>query len=211
MVMKNVRHKTNLGAAMMVYALVLGGTNAAEVLAREPQTPSPSVAARASAEESLLVRVEVVLARFQGTNKISSLPYTMLVEVPFKGEGFSSLRTGVSIPTGAESVVTAEGRTTHKPEMQALGTNIDLRGVSLLAKGRYRMMIILSDTALAETAAGAEARGRGLVPQQPGALRQLSLNNIVTVREGVPLEFSVGTDPLTGETTRATVTVRTVE
>jgi hypothetical protein len=145
----------------------------------------------------VLAKIEVTLTRFQGTTRTASFPHVLMA--PTNGDR-TSLRLGVRVPTGANNVRTNEGTTTSTPEYQTVGTNIDL-DVRALQSGVYRLWILVFDTSIHPTKL--EGMNPSLV--QPLAFREYSAGQTVLLRSGEEVEFSVGTDKVTGETVRASV------
>ncbi|MEO8483346.1 MAG: hypothetical protein ABI634_14125 [Acidobacteriota bacterium] len=180
---------------------------AASVAALAAQAPSIP-------QEAIPLKVEVVLSRSQGTKKISSLPYTLVVPaLPYRDnpvvqpQGQStSLRLGVDVFTGRTLILTTnDGKTSSTPEYQYIGTNIDCRA-DFRTAGVYRVYMNLTDAALS-----AATSGEGAVTSVPAGVRRFSASNTLTVRDGQPSQFTVGTDPLTGETIRVEVTATAIK
>jgi hypothetical protein len=169
-----------------------------------PPPPPPPQNARQASANTRTLRVDVVLSRARDGKTISRVPYSLLVNA---GDGInerssrSSLRVGVDVPTGREQTSKTGDNMTTQSEFRYLGTRIDC-SATILQDGVYKVWINLQDSSLVPLDAD---------PRAVNAHRQYSVSNHLTLREGVPLPFSVGTDQLTGETTRAELTVTAVK
>jgi hypothetical protein len=125
---------------------------------------------------------------------VSSLPYELLVSAG-RPEQNVNAAPRVSLRVGVEMWMNANQAT------RFVGTSIDCAVVDGPG-GAYGVYLNLEDSAL--TPAGDGRQG-------PAGLRTYRVTNALTVTEGRPLLFSVGTDQFTGETTRAEVTVTAVK
>lgn len=151
-----------------------------------PAPPTPPAAPNVS-NEGPLVRCTVVLSRYKGEERISSMPFELLV---------SSRRNARGVPTSLRVGVDVSGQT-------FVGTSIDAE-VQAVSLGVFNVHLVLEDATFTESRPVDRANW-------PTGVRRYSVRNLLTVRDGQTLEFSVGTDPFSGETTRATVTVRLVK
>jgi hypothetical protein len=182
----------------------------------EPTQPRPTQAT--ALVESVPLRVEVVLSRSQGAKKISSLPYTLIVgAIPMSTAPANPalmpqgqptyLRLGVDVYTGRSVASTGDGGKTS-PEYQYVGTNIDCRADYRTA-GTYRLYLNLNDTTLVPPSTG--SGGSELVASVGAGVRRFNASNTLTVRDGQVTPFTIGTDPLTGETIRVDVTATAIK
>lgn len=194
-------------AATAVAALVIAVSVAAQERSGNPPPPPPPPAAPTAPKppappptpppppqvSGRLMRCAVVLSRFQGEKKVTSLPYELLVSagqpaIPPQGAPRVSLRVGVEMWLANQST-------------RFVGTSIDCAVVDGPG-GAYGVYLNLEDSALTPS-------GDGRVG--PQGVRTYRVTNVLTVTEGRPLQFSVGTDQFSGETTRAEVTVTAVK
>jgi hypothetical protein len=149
--------------------------------------------------------VDVVFSRFQGTKRISTMPYSLVVNSSQPGRPNSTnLRVGVDAPTGRTISSTQNGVTTASPEYKYVGTNIDC-WITDRNTPTYEVHLNLQDYSLASQANGDTSTS---APTRFDlAIRNFGVSNTLTMRDGQSVEFSVGTDPVTGETIRASVTI----
>lgn len=162
--------------------------------------------AAAPPRDSPTFKVDVVFSRFQGTKRISTMPYSLVVNSsqPDERSNLTNLRVGVDAPTGRETSSTQNGVTTTSPEYKYVGTNIDC-WITDRNTPTYEVHLNLQDYSLASQANGDTSTS---APARFDlAIRRFGVSNTLTMRDGQTVEFSVGTDPVTGETIRASVTI----
>ncbi|HVW03358.1 MAG TPA: hypothetical protein VHB78_00050 [Vicinamibacterales bacterium] len=181
-------------AFVMVCGLLVGVVPA---MAQQPAATPP--------RDSPTFKVDVVFSRFQGTKRISTMPYSLVVNSSQPGRPNSTnLRVGVDAPTGRAISSTQNGVTTTSPEYKYVGTNIDC-WITDRNTPTYEVHLNLQDYSLASQANGDTSTS---APTRFDlAIRNFGVSNTLTMRDGQSVEFSVGTDPVTGETIRASVTI----
>jgi hypothetical protein len=130
---------------------------------------------------------------------VSRLPYSLLVSV---GGRQTSLRVGVDIPMEPSTTTSKEGVTTTRRDARPIGTSID-SSATAAGDGRYRLFLSIQDSSVVPA-----DRSKEFVSP---VIRNFSTSNFLHVREGQALTFSVGTDPISGETLSAEVTVSIVK
>jgi hypothetical protein len=180
-------------ACVMVCGLLMG---VVPVMAQQPAVATPP--------DSPTFKVDVVFSRFQGTKRISTMPYTLVVASAPRMTQSTNLRVGVDAPTGRTISSTQNGATTTSPEYKYVGTNIDCWIVNRNTP-TYEVHLNLQDYSLASQAS--EDTSTSVQTRFDLAIRNFGVSNTLTMRDGQTVEFSVGTDPVTGETIRASVTI----
>jgi len=151
-------------------------------------------AARADAEKMNVVvplDLEVVISRYQGDKKTSSLPYALTVNAKYVGdvEGAptTSLRMGGEVPLPTMSL-TLDGKPipgipTGGPVLyKAVGTNIDARA-RILDGGRFEIWVSVQDDAIATP----QSVGAGTTTNGLPVIRSFRASNNVVLRDGVQL------------------------
>lgn len=164
---------------------------APEKPAGETPAPEPIVAAK----------LQVVLTEYEGTNKVSSLPYTIPLTVTTKPFGqMYSLRMGVRVPVTTTSSKSGENTLTYVD----VGTNIDSRA-KLTADGRYAVELKVERSSLYVAFRDKENNFQGkewtageAPPGDAPMVRQFRGEVALVVRDGQPSETTVATDPLSG-------------
>lgn len=143
-------------------------------------------------------KLQVVLTEYDGTEKISSLPYT----IPFVlTERFSSssLRVGVRVPVNTSSKA-GESSLTYID----VGTNIDCR-TNRVADGRFSVDLKIDRSSLYVpfkdkdgTVLGKEWTSGERPPLDGPMIHQFRGDVGLLLRDGQESEATVATDPLTG-------------
>jgi type II secretory pathway component GspD/PulD (secretin) len=143
------------------------------------------------------VKVQIVIAKYEGDKKVSSLPYTLSVTA--NGDRVS-LRMGSQIPVPTTSYQGAANTTPVTTfSYHNVGTNID-SGVRTTDDGRYSVFVGIEDSSVVER------RANDPVP----TLRNFSTQNTVVLRDGQTMQFTSAGDKTTGEVVKVDVTL-TVE
>ena len=157
-----------------------------------PTAPAPPAPAAAAAPQ-VSFKVDFVLTRFQGDKKLSSLPYSILVA---SGRNSATLRSGSQIPVPAGK----ETNNVTPYTYQTVGVSITVSSILALSDGRYAVQLNFDDSSVMDSnAPGASTLGP--------VIRSNSFSSSILVREGQPLQFSVATDKVSGETLKAELTL----
>lgn len=161
---------------------------------------------------SRTVKVQIVLTRFQGEKKISSLPYTLTVNMDDRNRnvGRSSLRLGTQVPITTMSrsggdARSGEGTGQLVPTVQYrdVGTSIDC-GVTALDDLRFKVDLQVEDSSVEATpSAGATA-------SHP-AFKSFRTSNTLLLRDGQSSQYSSATDRVNGEVWKVDVTLTVVK
>ena len=139
----------------------------------------------------------MVISRFQGEKKVSSLPYALAVNA---NGGRASLRMGANVP-----IETATFGPENKPAPSSftyrdVGIAIDC-GAGSLDNGRYSIQLTVEDSSVY---GGLSAASKS--PDHP-AFRTFKSNNSLVLRDGQTAQFTMATDKLTGEVTKVEVSL----
>jgi hypothetical protein len=141
------------------------------------------------------LRVQITIARFEGEKRVSSLPFTLMVNA---GEGpITSLRLGVEMPIPVTTFSGAAGVAAPTSfQYRNVGINIDCRADEL-RDGRYRIEGKVEQSSVTPATE----------KPAPGALsapffRTFNTSFRSVLRDGQTVTHVVATDPVSGETTR---------
>lgn len=160
------------------------------------------------------IDLEVVISRYQGDKKTSSLPYALTVNtVHYRNVDdapLTSLRMGGEVPLPTMSPVTVDGKPmtgfpTGGPVMyKAVGTNIDARG-RILDGGRFEIWVSVQDDAIATP----QSVGAGSTPATSlPVIRSFRVSNNVVLKDGQTRQFTAAADRITGEVVKVDVTLK---
>lgn len=147
-----------------------------------------SVAQQSPAKPLTSLKIQVVISRYEGDKKVSSLPYILAVTANDpKGV---SVRMGSEVPVpGGPGVI----------NYRNVGTNIDCTATST-DEGRFQVHLTVNDSSIMER------RSADVAP----TLRSFSSSNSVVLKDGQTSQFTTAADKVTGEVMRVEVTM-TVE
>ena len=151
------------------------------------------------------LKVTVVLSRFQGEKKISSLPYTLFVTTS-PGEN-TRLRMGTQVPVPT-TVITQSKDAAMTPvqsyNYKDVGTNIDC-SASSGEDGTYKITLIVADSAVyfpdkSEAMVASAATGAP-------AFRSFNASVAVVLRDGQTVQYTSVVDPVSGQTIKLEATL----
>ena len=153
--------------------------------------------------DKTVVNVQVVLSRYEGDKRTSSLPYTMLATAD---RSRVSVRTGAQVPI-LSTPPSTDGKPNPAPSFQYIdvGTNVDCT-VAPESNGRFKVEINVQDRSVLERSPST-LRG---APQLPNAatMRNFTYSNSVILRDGETRQFVAASDKVSGETIRIDVTLK---
>jgi len=152
--------------------------------------------------------VEVVVSRYQGEKKISSLPYFLAVNAGERAPA-TKLRMGANVPVPTTSFspagVTADGKAPSplvSYNYQNVGTDIDC-SARPAADGRFVLSISVEERSVVQQPATAA----GGVP----VIRSFEAQNSLVLRDGQTRQFTAASDRVTGEIIKIDVTLKVVK
>jgi hypothetical protein len=192
--------------AILAAILTLAVSGAGQ--AQDPPAPaSPAQSARQSAN-LVGVKVQVVISRYQGEKKVSSLPYTLGVVV---NGSKTSLRMGVDVPV-VQTVFSSPAKDAPATvpmssyNYRPVGTNIDCQADN--APGDYfRLVMTVTDSSLPLESGD---RAKGVMPNVP-MFRSFNTSFQLLLRDGQSSQYTSATDPVTGEVTKIDVTLNVIK
>ena len=147
------------------------------------------------------LKVQVVLSRYQGEKKVSSLPYTLTVTPNMPGK--TILRMGAQIPlatsiSGTDSPVSSYS-------YREVGTSIDCAAATIEG-GKYYLLITIEDSSIYPNEDGATAAGPGKAGPHP-AFRSFKSDEAIVLSDGQSSQYTTATDKVTGEVVKVDVTL----
>jgi hypothetical protein len=163
------------------------------------ETPAPEVIVPA--------KLQIVLTEYDGTKKISSMPYA----IPFvltHSALTSSLRMGIRVPVNFKTSKTEENSFTYVD----VGTNIDVSDIDyrlnhvLATPGRFSVQLRIERSSLYVPSRDKDGHidgGKDWTAGEPPPgdepmIRQFRGDVTLLLRDGQEAEATVATDPLTG-------------
>ena len=192
---------------LQTLALVVAFALASTALARAQDKPADKPAAPAKEAKAPVVplKVQVVISRYQGEKKISSMPYALTMN----GGNRANLRMGTQVPivmlsTGPAQVV--DGKTIQQVgpmpiQYKDVGTNLDCSSTAL-DDGRFLLSITVEDSSVYPDEQSAPGTSKG----NP-SFRSFRSSNTMILKNGETGQFTMATDKVTGETVKVDVTL----
>ncbi|HJR59590.1 MAG TPA: hypothetical protein VJ813_09335 [Vicinamibacterales bacterium] len=186
----------------LAVSLLLG---LAGVASAQAPTAGPS---RQPAAGEVPLKVDLVVSRYAGQKKVSSIPFT--VSVVANDNDKTSLRMGVDVPV--PQTVFSGGPNTSVPttsySYRSVGTNIDCTARTVEG-GWFKLDLAVSDSSVfIPEKEGAANPGRlGGVP----AFRSFTSTFNLLLKDGQTSQHTSATDPVSGEVLRIDVTVNVLK
>jgi hypothetical protein len=205
-----VRKKLVVTAAVTAIWVSTAGMSAAQ-LPVPSQAPQPGT----KQAQNIPLEVQVVISRYQGDKRVSSLPYVLsLKSAPIsqrRGDYGAVLRLGSRVPIRSQVVTpAADGKpatTTNSFTYENVGTNIDV-GASALEDGRYEVTITINESSVVTDPQDLKA-----TPPFGGhpVFRSYQSTNTLFVKEGQTTQFTAASDRVSGEVVRVEVKLTVVK
>lgn len=159
---------------------------------------APAQAARAGAG-LVSLKVSLVLSRYQGDKKLTSMPYTLSVIVNDR----ASLRMGTQIPVPG---VGKDGEASKSYSYKDVGTNIDCLATSP-HDGTYKLTLTVSDSSVYYPDQ-TEPVARSIVASTGApAFRSFMATFSILLRDGQTTQYTTATDQMTGQVLKIDATL----
>lgn len=164
--------------------------------------PIPAAVAQEKApSDSIPLRVQVVLSRYEGEKRLSSLPYTLWVNATRERSNPVTLRMGVQVPV---PTTTKEGTSFS---FRNVGTNIDCTGL-IMEDGRFRLTFGIEQSSIFP---GEPKLLVGGMPAGQIMFRSFTTNFVLALRDGQTAQNTTATDPVNGEVLKVDVTMNVIK
>jgi hypothetical protein len=160
--------------------------------------------AEAKMNELIPIDVEVVISRYQGDKKISSLPYALAVNAGERADG-TKLRMGANVPVPNAAFTPASGGSPNplvSYNYQDIGTNIDCNARPL-GDGRFVVSVRVSERSVVQAPATTPPTVNGAP-----VIRNFESSNNLVLRDGQTRQFTAAADRVTGEVVKVDVTLK---
>ena len=144
------------------------------------------------------VKVQIVISEFDGTQKISSLPYTLnMLGTEMRNRNQAHLRFGVRVP-----VTTGASTFTY----QDVGTNIDVLALQR-DTGEYRLDLSVDRSSVTMPQKGTDWKPGDSNPSTEPLIRSFRDDFTVVVKNGQTVEGTSAVDPVTGHVLKVEITL----
>ncbi len=154
------------------------------------------------------LQVQVVFHEFEGEKKISSTPYTILLNSDDRDRPFTNLRMGVRVPVYL-------GSKDQQFQYLDVGSDIDC-GAKSNGDGRYRLMLTVERTSIHPYSSIPDYYSPDRKPDdqtrtfQP-LVRRFRVNLHLLLRDGESQQSVMATDPQSGRVLKVEVTLHVVK
>ena len=175
----------------------------------QPVTPAQEKPAAAAgppeaAKQLVPLKVQLVLSRFKGEKKVSSLPYVLGVAA--NDRAWTNLRMGIEVPIARKGESTPATGISYR----SVGTNIDCQAESI-SEGSYKLAIRVEDTSVLLEGSSKEAsETTGIVGDMP-AFRSFKSNFTVVLRDAQTTQYASAVDPVSGEVMKIDITLNVIK
>ena len=191
---------------LQTIALVFAFALASSVIVRTQEKPAPPAAPKPTAAPVTPLKVSVVVSRFQGEKKLSSLPYTLSVNAGSRG----TLRMGAKVPV---MMMMTANMPKDMPQggpiqYQDVGTSIDCFVSNAQDDGRFRVEITIDDSSVYGD--GPNPSDNKPPPGNP-TFRSFRASDSMVLKDGQTSQFTTATDKVSGEIVKVDVTLTVVK
>jgi hypothetical protein len=203
---------------LMLLVMTIAATVSLAGAAQEKPAPAPVVVNEAMQPSSrrehpapIPLKVTVVLSRYQGEKRMSSMPYSMGVTASGWGPApKSTLRMGVDVPVQVTVIGQADGKSTTGTSYnyRNVGTNIDCQAsFESTAAGVFQLALTVSDSSIG---LDTSKKATGAMPDIP-SFRNFNSSFTALLRDGQTTQYTSATDPVTGELMKIDVTLNVMK
>jgi hypothetical protein len=191
-----------------VKRMMIGWTVLACVLFASPLLDAQTQPGQeATTRRQIPLKVQLVVSRYLGEKKVSSLPYTLSVVANDNDK--TSLRMGVEVPIANTVFSPATPGGTQTTPMtsfnyRSIGTNIDC-SARTLEEGLFKLDLAVEDSSV--FVADKDSAGLGRTPGVPApSIRNFKSTFNLLLKDGQTATHTAATDPVSGEVLRIDVT-----
>jgi len=186
----------------VAFVFVFALTSTAVARAQEKEKP-PAPAPKPAAAPATPLKIQVVISRYQGERKISSLPYNLTTNVGSR----ATIRMGTQVPvmmlaTGQAEAADPKTMPQAGPiQYKDVGTNLDCSSTAL-DDGRFLLSLTVDDSSVYP-----DERTTSGGPKGNPSFRSFRASNAIMLRNGETGQLTTATDKVTGETVKVDVTL----
>jgi len=199
-----------LAGTVMVMVAALAAAGAARGQPQQAPAPLPSAGSvvQKGTRPVIPLDVQVVISRYQGEKRISSLPYLLAVNA--NSAGIAQLTIGSEVPVQTTTFQPIGDNKTSQPlrsyNYRNVGTSISSSAQST-EDGRFELELSID-----ESSVGVNAFQSGGTPAtEMPVFKSYKTRNKLLLRDGQSRQFTAATDRVSGETIRIEVTLTVVK
>ena len=189
-------HLQTLGVA--VISLILLSPAGAQEPASPPKPAAEKPASGTAKSGITPTRLQFVIARYQGEKKLSSVPYSLSVNI---GGPRAGLRLGAQVPYATTQ--TTDGVKTPSYSYRDVGIGIDVSNQTYIEPGLYKFDVVVEDTSISSNS---QVQGAPAISAVP-VFRTFRTNSSILLKDGQTSQLTTAADPISGEVMRVDVTL----
>lgn len=192
---------SKLTSALVSILFVAGAVSAQEKPDRPPEIPA--VTARRG---PIPLKLQIVYARYLGEKKLSSVPYMLSVNAD---ERPTRLRMGIEVP-----IQVATKDNVVQFQYKNVGNNLDCSAQGLDLGDRFRVNCTFEQSSVYSAEGDKRGAGSAIGDVQLGNMplfRNFRSEANVVLRDGQTAQYTVATDPVSGEVLKIDVTLNVVK
>jgi hypothetical protein len=188
-----------IALTVLLAILVLGGQR---LWSQEKGKSEEAPKSPASEKAVTPLRVQVVFTEYEGEKKITSLPYSLLVNADDRGPS-AAVRMGLRVPIEVNP---------NQVQYQDVGTNLDGRAEKA-DDGRFLLRLNVEKTSVYAPGASEKpaSAGRSDITSRQPIVQQFRTQVNLLIRDGQTIQSTVATDPVTGHTLKVDVTLNVIK
>jgi hypothetical protein len=201
---------------LAVFVLTLSGPLLAQQAKPAPQPAPPSQPETPPQPAPVRPRlplvpleVQVVISRYQGEKRISTMPYVLAVNANAPQSAQLNIGAEVPIPSPSPFAPAMAGDNKPGPALmrsynyRSIGTIIECRASSA-DDGRFEVSVNVDESSVYTGAVAGLGDG-------PPAFRSFKSRNMLVMRDGQTRQYTAATDRASGETFKVEVTMKVVK
>jgi hypothetical protein len=198
--------------SFVILALVMTATSAR---AQEPGAAASAAQRVAARGQVVPLEVQVVISKFQGDKKVSSIPYVLTVNATTGAALNSSslertqMTIGSEVPVPTTTFTQADGKAAQPLRSfnyRNVGTTMTVAAVVPVDDPRYELDLSIDESSVGTSVSSAP----GQVGDMP-VFKSFKTRNRLILRNGQTRQFTAATDRISGETVRIEVTLTVVK
>jgi hypothetical protein len=188
---------SKLVSSLLSVLLAAGAASAQDKPAEKPATERTPTPRRAT----IPLKLQIVYTRTLGEKKIGSVPYTLSVNADGRP---TRLRMGVEVP-----IQVASKDNVIQTNYRNVGNNLDCNAEQLDFEERFCVMCTFEHSSVysADGRGAGSAVGDVTLGNSMPAFRNFRSEANVVLRDGQTAQYTVATDPVSGEVLRIDVTL----
>jgi hypothetical protein len=159
-----------------------------------------------ASRETIPLQFQIVISKYQGEKKVSSLPYVLSLNSgppgPFSSGIGGSLRMGTKVAIPSTS--TNDGKTVSSYQYRDIGTNIDCSATAR-PDGAFNVNVTVADSSVYP-----DDKQTPNVSGLP-VLRSFEVTNRLILKDAQTAQFTAATDRVSGEVVKIDITLKVLK